>query len=84
MGKIGTFSKKIKKRHYNNVLIIKIHVFAKFHQEIMISDDIRGYLVILPFSGLRPEIVRILFEKAIQFEVEVLHTPNFHRTRLIK
>ena len=42
--KIGKFSKKA----YNHVSIFKIHVVAMFHEEILIFDEIRGHLVILP------------------------------------
>ena len=40
---------KLNKRHYDHVFIIEIQVLAKFHEELMIFDEIKGHLVILPF-----------------------------------
>ena len=48
-GKIGNFSKKVKKFQFHHVFIIQIHVLSKFHEKIMIFEEIGGYLVILPF-----------------------------------
>ena len=50
----------------------------------MIFDEIRGHLVILPFYKIQTrDFESPLRKRAIKFEVEVLDTPNFHRTRLI-
>ena len=64
--------------------IIKIHILAKFHDEIMIFEGIRGHLVILPFYRAQTrDSEGPLRKKAIKFEVDVLDTPNFHRICLI-
>ena len=48
IGKNREIFKKGEKRQYNDVSIIKIHILAKFHEKIIIFNEIRGYLVILP------------------------------------
>ena len=40
---------KLEKRQFQQISIIKINILAKFHQERMIFDEIRGHLLILPF-----------------------------------
>jgi len=58
-------------------------IVAKFNKKT-IFDEIRGYLLILPFyRALTRASEGLLFKKAIKFEVVVLHTPNFHRICLI-
>ena len=65
-------------------LFIKIQLLVKFHEEIMIFEEIRGHLVIYHFTMPMPEILRVFFEKETQiFEVEELETQNLYRTRLI-
>ena len=49
IGKKREIFKKYEKWQYNHVFIIKIHILAKFHEKIMICNEIRGLLVILPF-----------------------------------
>ena len=83
-GKIGKYWKKIKKMKFQQVSIIKINILAKFHHEKTIFDEIRGHLLILPFyRALTRASEGLLREKAIKFEVEMLHTPNFDRICLI-
>ena len=61
-----------------------MNILAKFRQEIMIFDEIRGHLLILPFyRALTRESKGLFWKKAIKFEVEMLHKPNFHRICLI-
>ena len=79
-GKSGNREKSgnIKKRQCNHVYIFKVHVFAKLHEEIMIVDEIRGHLVILPFYRAQPETLEGPPRKrAKKFEVELLNIPNF-------
>ena len=72
------------KRQYNHVFIIKIHVLANFHEDRMIFDEIIGHLVMLPFYRAQTRDSKgPLRKRAIEFELGVLHTPNFHRTCLI-
>ena len=72
---------KSEKRQYSHVFVIEIHVLAKFHEEIM---GRRGHLLILPFYRAQTRDTEGPFRKrAIQFEVEVRDTPNFHRACLI-
>ena len=50
----------------------------------MIFGEIRGHLVILPFDRAQTrDSWGPLRKKAIQFEADVLDTPNFHRIRVI-
>ena len=64
--------------------MIELNILAKFHQEKTIFDEIRGHLLILPFyRALTRASEGLLRKKAIKFEVEVLHKPNFHRICLI-
>ena len=50
----------------------------------MIFDEIRGYLVILPFHrDQTKDSEGPLQNRALKIEVEVLDTPNFNRTCLI-
>ena len=57
-----------------------MNISAKFHQYKTIFDEIRGYLLVLPFyRALTRASEGLLQKKAIKFEVEVLHKPNFHR-----
>ena len=75
---------KIEKRQFQQVSVIKMNILAKFHQERTNFDEIRGHLLILPFyRALTRASEGLLRKKAIKFEVEVLHTPNFHRICLI-
>ena len=61
-----------------------MNILAKFHQEKTISDEIRGHLLILQFyRTLTSAPEGLLWEKAIKFEVEMLHTTNLHRICLI-
>ena len=41
--------------------------FGKFHGETMIFEKIRGYLLILVFSELRPEHLRVFFGKRLRY-----------------
>ena len=67
---------------YNHVLIIKIYVLAQFNDKIMIFDEIRGQLVILPFYRAQTRDSEILVRKrAVKFELEVLDTSNFYILR---
>ena len=76
--------KKIEKGYFQQVSIIKMNILAKFRQEIMIFDEIRGHLLILPFyRALTRASEGLPQKKAVRFEVEVLHTPNLHRICLI-
>ena len=58
-------NREIGKNQYNHVFVIKIHVLAKFHEEMMICYKIRGHLRFYHFTELRPEILKILFEKEL-------------------
>ena len=50
----------------------------------MIFDEIRGHLVILPYYRAQTrDFEGHLSKRAMNFKVEVLEKPNFHRTRLI-
>ena len=88
-GKIGkSENREIFKKHEkcqcSHVFIIKIHILAKFHEKIMIFDEIRGHLVISPFYRAQTRNSEgPLRTKVLKFEVEVLDTLNFHRTCLI-
>ena len=83
MGKIGKFSKKLSKKEFQQVSIIKMSIVANFHNKT-IFDEIRGHFLILPFyRALTRASEGLLRKKAIKFEVEVLHRLNFHRIRLI-
>ena len=47
-------------------------------------DEMRGYLVIFPvYRAQTRDSEGLLPKRAIIFKVEVLNTPNFHRTHLI-
>ena len=82
-GKIGKFSKKNEKGQYNHVYTIKIHVLAKFNEEIMIFNKIRGHLVTLTFYRAQTRhSYGPLRKRATKFEVEKLDTTSFHRIRL--
>ena len=60
-----------------------MNILVKFHQERTIFDEIRGHLLILPFyRALTRASEGLLWKKAMKVEVEVLHTPIFHRIRL--
>ena len=48
IGKNWEIFERYEKIQYNDVLIIKIHILAKFHKKIMIFGEISGHLVILP------------------------------------
>ena len=48
---------------------------AKFHEEMMIFDEIRGHL-----QGSGQSFEGALRKRAIKIEGKVLDTPNFHRT----
>ena len=49
-----------------------------------IFDEVRGYLVILPFYMAQTrDSEGPLWKKAIKFEVDMLDTPNFPKIRLI-
>ena len=64
-GKNREVFKKNEKGQYNHVYTIKIHVLAKFNEEIMIFNKIRGHLVTLTFyRAQRPELLRVLFGKS--------------------
>ena len=79
------FFKQNDKRQSNHVSIINIPILAKCHEEIvMIFDEIRRYLVILPFyrAQIRDSEGR-LQKKVINLIVDVVDTPNFHRKCLI-
>ena len=59
-------------------------ILAKFRQERMIFDEIRGHSVILPFYRAQTRHSDgPLRKRAMKSEVEVVDTPNFQRTRLI-
>ena len=61
-----------------------MNTLAKFHQEKTNSNEIRGHLLILLFyRALTKAPEGLLRKKAIEFEVEELHTPNLHRICLI-
>ena len=84
VGKNREIFRKNEKRLCYHVCTFRIHVLAKFHEEILIFDEIRGHLVILPFYRAQTrDSEGPLRKRAIIFEVEVLDTPNFHRTCLI-
>ena len=68
---------KIKSYH---VSIIKIHVLAKFHEEMMIFEEVGGHLVISTIlQGSDQSYFR---KKAIEFEVDLLDTPNFYKIHI--
>ena len=76
--------KEIKNGQSYHVAILNIHVLAKFHEEILIFDEIRGHLVVLQFYRAQTRDSKgPLRKKAIKFELNVLDTPNFHIIRLI-
>ena len=55
-----------------------MNILVKFHQEKTIFDEIRGRILILLFyRPLTRAYIGLLRKKAIKFEVEVLHIPNF-------
>ena len=84
VGKNRKIFKQNEKRLYYHVCIFKIHVLANFYEEILIFDEIRGHLVILQFyRAWTRDSEGLLRKRAILFEVEVLDTPNFHRTCVI-
>ena len=59
---------------------MKIHILAKFHEEMTIFDEIRGHLlIILPYRAQTKASEGPIKKKAIEFEVEVLDRPNIHR-----
>ena len=61
-----------------------MNILAKFHEERTVFDEIRGRLLILPFyRALTRASEGLLRKKALKFEVEVPHTPNFHRICLM-
>ena len=76
---------KIVKKEFQKVSIIKMNILAKFHHERTIFDQIREHFSILPFYRALTRVSEgLLRKKAIKFEVEVLHKPNFHRICLIQ
>ena len=84
LGKNQKIYKKIEKRQSYQVCNIKIHILAKFHEEIMVFEEIRGHLLILPFYRAQAKASQgPLRKKAIKFEVEVLDTSILHRICLI-
>ena len=66
-GKIEKFSKKVNKGNVNRFLTFRMNTLAKFHQEKMIFDKIRGHLLILPFyrAPTRASERRVLFGKRL-------------------
>ena len=84
IGKNWEILEKIEKSKFQHVSIIKMNILAKFHQEKMIFDEIRGHLLILLiYRALTSASEGLLRKKAIKFKGEVLHTPNFYRICLI-
>ena len=56
----------------------------KFHEQIMIFDKVKGYLVILEFRrAQKRDSEGPLRKNAIEFDEEVLDTPNIYGTCLI-
>ena len=64
IGKNHGIFKKNEKGNITMLLSLK-YAFANFHEKIKIFYEIRGYLVFFHFKGLRPEILRVLFEKEL-------------------
>ena len=76
--------REIEKIQFQHIPNIKMNILANLYQEKIIFDEIRGHLLILPFyRALTRASEGLLLKKAIKFEVEVLHTPIFHRICLI-
>ena len=79
-GKNRKILEKIEKSEFQHFSICKINILAKFRREKTIFDEIRGHLLILLYYRALTRVSRgLLCKKTIKFEVEALHTPNFHR-----
>ena len=63
-----------------HVAITKINVFGKFHEDVMIFDEIREYLAILQFYRAQTYAsVYPYWKTSRKFELEVAEMPNVHR-----
>ena len=77
---MGIFFQEIEKRQFYQVSNIKVHIFAKFHEEMMIFEEVGGHLVISTIlQGSDQSYFR---KKAIEFEVDLLDTPNFYKIHI--
>ena len=64
----------------NHIIVLPcltVNILAKFDEENMIFDEIKGHLQILLFYRARAS-QGLLLQTAIKFEVKMLDMPNVH------